>query len=126
MLGERHDTTVVCQSEVEVLAVPREELQKSLTHESYLSSVWKAPAQKRMRLRRQMSQAMQDAPAPGEPKVQVQVQQGTGATTKLSALEFDRLLRRARMCDLKPNEPAFEQASFMLAQPLSTRCSPSS
>jgi hypothetical protein len=61
VLGERHDITVRCMSEVELLAVPREDLQKSLTHESYLSSVWKAPAQKRMQLRRQISMALPGA-----------------------------------------------------------------
>jgi len=37
------------------------------------------------------------------------------AAAKLSALEFDRMLRRARVCELKPNEAAFEQGSVPAA-----------
>ena len=58
VLGELHDTTVRCTSDVEVFAVPREQLQKAFTQDSYLQSVWQAPAQRSMQLRRQMSQAL--------------------------------------------------------------------
>ena len=108
--------------------MPREDLQKSLTHESYLSSVWKAPAQKRMRLRRQVSQALHDetdAPRVGS-RAPLTVQTppsafaegaggADGSAPRLSALEFDRLTRRARVLQLAANEAAFEQGSVPAA-----------
>jgi len=123
VLGERHDTTVVCTSDVEVLAVPREDLQKSLTDESYLSSVWKAPAQKRMRLRRQMSMALHDSlVAPGGVAVHEKAKPHPDATaeradppTRLQPADFERLLRRSRVCELKPSQAAFEQGSLPAA-----------
>ena len=57
VLGELHDTTVRCLTEAEVVAVPREQLQKAFTQDSYLQSVWQAPAQRSIRLRRMLSQA---------------------------------------------------------------------
>ena len=57
VLGDLHDTTVRCLTECEVVAVPREQLQKAFTQDSYLQSVWQAPAQRSIRLRRQLSMA---------------------------------------------------------------------
>jgi len=40
LIGESHDVSVVCSSDVELLAVPREQLQKAFTEDEYLKSVW--------------------------------------------------------------------------------------
>ena len=61
MLGECHDTTVRCVTDATLLAVPRDSLQHALTTDSYLQSVWQAPAVDAIELRRQASQTL---PAP--------------------------------------------------------------
>jgi len=58
VLGDLHDTTVSCVTDCEVVAVPREQLQKAFTQDSYLQSVWQAPAKRSMELRRMRSQAL--------------------------------------------------------------------
>ena len=70
VLGEFHDTTVRCKTEAEVVAVPREQLQKAFTQDSYLQSVWQAPAQRSIRLRRQLSQATHSPADAGSVKSQ--------------------------------------------------------
>ena len=44
VVGEFHDTTVRCTEAAEVLVVPRDQLQRAFTQDTYLSSVWQARA----------------------------------------------------------------------------------
>ena len=55
LLGEKHDTSVWCTSDVELLAVPRELLQRAFSSNDYFQSVWVAPAASAQRLRRSAS-----------------------------------------------------------------------
>jgi len=117
VLGEVHDTTVRCLTNAEVLAVPREQLQKAFTQDTYLQSVWQAPAKKSIRLRRELSQALADHSVTGRSSMA----NGGGllsdspltapSADRLQAEDFEPMLRRARMCTLANGEVAFEQGS---------------
>lgn len=131
VVGEFHDTTVRCLETCEVLVVPREQLQKAFTQDTYLQSVWQAPAQRSIRLRRQLSQALHtpspqppaptdastDAPkaAAGGPPLHSALlsRQSSGhSDMRLLDEDFQPLLRRARLCTLAEGEPAFVQGSL--------------
>ena len=143
VLGELHDTTVRCLTNAEVIAVPREQLQKGLStsSETYLQSVWQAPAQRSIRLRRQLSQALHSdarsvargggggggadgagsatAPAGREASLGGKSGEGglrrygssAGGEIRLPSADFNVLLRRSRLCRLSEGEAAFEQGS---------------
>jgi len=139
VLGELHDTTVRCLTDAEVLAVPREALQQGLTQETYLQSVWQAPAQRSLRLRRQLSQALHgngDGISPPSPRESLADELGIKAysqwaahaaeggkgeggelrrfdssAVRLPEADFASLLRRSRLCSLEEGEAAYEQGS---------------
>ena len=141
VLGELHDTTVSCLTDCEVFAVPREQLQKAFTQDSYLQSVWQAPAKRSLQLRRQRSQELNAdwleklkaagagadaAAAAAAADAAASGREGGGARQNLRKYvsssfnpadmrlpkeEFDPLLRRARAIHLSSGELAFEQGS---------------
>ena len=106
MLGECHDTTVRCVTDATLLAVPRDSLQHALTTDSYLQSVWQAPAVDAIELRRQASQTLHSpaqvgrkgAAAAAVSKLAGSVAAGadSGTDTRLPADEFAMLMHRAR------------------------------
>ena len=121
MLGECHDTTVRCVTDATLLAVPRDSLQHALTTDSYLQSVWQAPAVDAIELRRQASQTLHSpaqvgrkgAAAAAVSKLAGSVAAGadSGTDTRLPADEFAMLLHRARPIRLENGECAIEQGS---------------
>ena len=133
VVGEFHDTTVRCLEPSVVIAVPREQLQKAFTQDTYLQSVWQAPAQRSIRLRRQLSQALHTDHPALETKVGSSSSGSGGSRSsssdaggladmvrraasgagdmRLSKADFEPLLRRSRLCTLAAGEPAFEQGS---------------
>ena len=133
VVGEFHDTTVRCLEPAEVVMVPRESLQKAFTQDTYLQSVWQAPAQRSIKLRRQKSQALSkdfgeggstlgkvggaasssvegELGSYGEMPPLKKYASGYG-DMRLANEEFAPLIRRARMCSLTQGEAAFEQGS---------------
>ena len=121
MLGECHDTTVRCVTDATLLAVPRDSLQHALTTDSYLQSVWQAPAVDAIELRRQASQTLHSpaqigrkgAAAAAVSKLAGSVAAGadSGTDTRLPADEFAMLMHRARPIRLENGECAIEQGS---------------
>lgn len=119
VLGEVYDTTVRALTAVELLAVPQDQMQKAFSQDTYLRSVWQAPAQRSFDLRRQVSQTLHG------PVQDVKVLKGDSSAAggeqsshdsssvidRLPADEFEPMLRRARMSSLAPGEVAFEQGS---------------
>jgi CRP-like cAMP-binding protein len=122
VLGEVHDTTVRCLTDAEVLAVPREQLQKAVGHDTYLQSVWQAPAKRSILLRRELSQALSQALSRGQEDAMAPTSgetKGLAGSTgsralradRLKAEDFEPLLRRSRPCRLVQGEVVFEQGS---------------
>jgi CRP-like cAMP-binding protein len=111
LVGESHDVSVVCTTPVEVLAVPREQLQKAFTEDSYLNSVWRAPADSASRLRRLMSSnAVRPSQiGPGPAGVMPAGAPPAPRGDQLPQDQFNMLLRRSRPARLAPQQPAFEQ-----------------
>uniref|UniRef100_A0A7S2IWR8 cGMP-dependent protein kinase n=1 Tax=Haptolina brevifila TaxID=156173 RepID=A0A7S2IWR8_9EUKA len=113
VLGEVHDTTVRCLTAAEVLAVPRDQMQKAFMQDTYLRSVWQAPSKRAIALRRQTSMNLVDAEGSrvgSRPGGAVDGGEADGVD-RLSRDDFEPIIRRARMCSLAPGEVAFEQGS---------------
>ena len=131
LLGEKHDTSVWCTSDVELLAVPRELLQRAFSSNDYFQSVWVAPAASAQRLRRSASLSIAgpddvrrpgvarqnsqkrsppsgDGPAGGAPASSV-------GTPQLPPSEFDALCARGGELRLRRGQLAFEQGSLPAA-----------
>ena len=103
--------------------MPRDELQKAFTKDTYLQSVWQAPAKKSFQLRRQISNALGTVAADGS--VQPEASDAASAhmavataamvaatfTSKLPPADFEPLMERSRLCTLAEREPAFTQGS---------------
>ena len=107
LVGESHDVSVVCASPVELLAIPREQLQKAFTEDSYLKSVWRAPADSASRLRRLMS-----INAVSQTRIGTASAGGVSPSTQVEQLpkdHFQLLLSRSRPAKLAAQQAAFVQ-----------------
>ena len=131
LLGEKHDTSVWCTSDAELLAVPRELLQRAFSSNDYFQSVWVAPAASAQRLRRSASLSIagpDDVRRPGVARQNSQKRSPTGdgpaggvmlagsvSTPQLPPSEFDALCARGGELRLRRGELAFEQGSLPAA-----------